>query len=86
MSIVEDLVKGVVDAVLREVRGKRARRRKRTLTPTERLSRIEKLLRPASQQTSRKKTTRTRSATQQKRVTAKTAKHRKSLRTGKARR
>jgi len=86
MSLVDELVKGVVDAVMREVRGKRARRRKRTLTPTDRLSRIEKLLRPAAKQTSRKKTTRTRSAAQQKRVRTRTQKHRRSLRTGKARR
>lgn len=88
MSIVDELVKGVIDAVMREVRGKRARRRKRsrTLTPAERLSRIEKLLRPASRRASRRKTTRTRSTAQRRRVAAKTARHRKSLRTGKARR
>lgn len=86
MSIVDELVKGVVDAVMREIRGKRARRRRRRLTPTERLSRIEKLLRPGTRRTSRKKTTRTRSTAQRRRVAAKTARHRKSLRTGKARR
>lgn len=86
MSIVEEIVKSVVDGVMRELGGKRARRRRRALTPTERLRRIEKLLKPARRQTSRKKTTRTRSAAQRQRVGARTQKHRKSLRTGKARR
>ena len=86
MSIVEEIVKSVVDGVIRELGGKRARRRRRALTPTERLRRIEKLLKPAARQTSRKKTTRTRSAAQRQRVSPRTQKHRKSLRTGKARR
>jgi len=89
MSLVDDVVKNVLDGILREVGKtvglrKRSRRRKRALTPTERLSRIEKLLKPASRQTSRKKTTRTRSTTQQRRVGAKTHTHRKSLRRGDA--
>lgn len=86
MSIVDDFIKGVVDAVVREVQGKRARRRTRRLTPTERLKQIEKLIRPAQKQTSRKKTVRTRSTAQQTRVRTRTQKHTKSLRTGKARR
>jgi hypothetical protein len=85
MGIVDEIVQGVVDGVMREVRSKRARRRRR-LTPTERLRRIEKLLKPARQHTSRKKTTRTRSAAQQKRLRTKTRRLTRSLRTGKARR
>ena len=87
MSILEQLVQSVVDGVMREIgTRKRVRRRKRALTSAERLRRIEKLLRPASQQTSRKKTTRTRSTAHQKRIRTRTQKHTKSLRIGKARR
>lgn len=69
MSVVADLVKSVVDSALSEIlkkttgTRKRSRRRRRTLTATERLSRIEKLLKPAKRQTSRKKTVRARSKT-----------------------
>jgi hypothetical protein len=67
MSAVGDFVKGVVSDVLNDLlkkaTGKRARRRKRTLSPTERLSRIEKLLKPARKQTSRKRTVRSRAKT-----------------------
>ena len=90
MSIIGDLVEGVMksalDEVLKKTTGKRARRRKRTLTAAERLRRIEKLIKPAAQQKSRKKTIRTRSASQQQRVKSKTAAHTRSLRRGTARR
>ena len=86
MSVIGDLVEGVIQSVLSEVMrkttGKRARRRKRPLTASERLRRIEKLIKPATQQTSRKKTTRTRSTAQQQRVKSKTGAHRRSLRRG----
>lgn len=71
MSIVSDIAKSVVidvlNDMLRKTSGtrKRARRRSRTLTATERLSRIEKLLKPAKRQVSRKKTTRARSKAKQ---------------------
>ncbi|HTV70969.1 MAG TPA: hypothetical protein VMF90_20765 [Rhizobiaceae bacterium] len=91
MSIVNDLVKGVVDAALQEIlkkttgtRGRTRRRRRRTATDT--LSRIEKLLRPARRSTSRRKSTRTRSTAQKRRVAARTRSHKKSLRRGSARR
>jgi hypothetical protein len=65
MSFVSDLVKSVVHDVvqdmLKKATGKRARRRKRTLTAAERLNRIEKLLKPARKQTSRKRTVSSRS-------------------------
>ncbi len=66
MSAITDLVQGIVRDVLTEMLrkttgvGRRARRRKRALTPTERLSRIEKLLKPSKRQTSRKRTVRSR--------------------------
>ena len=67
MSAVGDFVKGVVSDVLNDLlkkaTGKRARRRKRALSPTERLGRIEKLLKPARKQTSRKRTVRSRAKT-----------------------
>ena len=69
MSTVGDFVKGVVSDVLQDMlkkangTGKRTRRRKKPLTATERLSRIEKLIKPAKKQTSRKKTVRARSKT-----------------------
>jgi hypothetical protein len=69
MSVVSDLVKSVVDSALSEIlkkttgTRKRSRRRNRTLTASERLSRIEKLLKPAKRQTSRKRTVRSRSKT-----------------------
>lgn len=62
-----DFVKGVVNDVLQDMlkkatgTTKRRRRRRRAATPTERLRQIEKLLKPAKRQTSRKKTVRTRS-------------------------
>jgi len=67
MSTVGDFVKGVVSDVLNDMlkkaSGKRARRRKRAISPTERLRRIERLLKPAKRQTSRKRTMRARSKT-----------------------
>lgn len=59
-----DVLKGVVSDVLTDLlkkAGGTSRRRKRRLTPTERLSRIEKLLKPAKRQTSKRKTVRARS-------------------------
>jgi hypothetical protein len=67
MSVVGDLVQGVVESALKEILkkttgiGRRARRRGRTLTASERLSRIEKLIRPAKRRVSRRKTVRSRS-------------------------
>ncbi len=67
MSAVGDFVKGVVSDVLNDMlkkatgTSKRTRRRKRVLTPTERLNRIEELIKPARKQTSRKRTVRARS-------------------------
>ena len=67
MSVVGDLVQGVVESALREILrkttgvGRRTRRRSRTLTASERLSRIERLIRPAKRQVSRRKTVRARS-------------------------
>ncbi len=51
MSLLGDIVEQVVDGALKEIlkktgTRKRARRRKRALTPAERLKRIEKLLKP----------------------------------------
>ena len=69
MSVVGDLVEGVVESALREILKKatgtsrRARRRKRTLTASERLRRIERMLKPARKQVSRKRTVRSRSKT-----------------------
>ncbi len=100
MAIMDDLVKGVVDGVLGDIlkkvtgTGKRARRRRAatssrrrtsTASPTlRRIERLEKLLRSATRQVSRKKTTQTRSRNQRRRVAAKTQKHRRSLRRGTA--
>lgn len=61
-----DFVKGVVNDVLQDMLKKatgttKRRRRRRAATPSERLRQIEKLLKPAKRQTSRKKTVRTRS-------------------------
>ena len=73
MSVVGDLVQGVVESALREVlkkatgTGRRARRRSRTLTASERLSRIEKMLKPAKRQVSKRKTVRARSKAHQRR-------------------
>jgi len=68
MSAIGDFVKGVVNDVLQDMlrkasSSKRARRRKRTtsLTAAERLRRLERLVRPAKRQTSRRKTVRSRS-------------------------
>jgi hypothetical protein len=66
VSIVSDLVKSVVDSALGEIlkkTGVRKRRRRRTSTATSTIRQIEKLLRPAKRQTSRKKTVRSRSKT-----------------------
>lgn len=86
MSILDEIVKSVADGVVSEIRGKRARRRKRRTTAAGRLSQIEKILFPHKQQTSRKKTTRTRSAAQRTRVKARTQRLTRSQRTGKGRR
>jgi hypothetical protein len=64
MSIVNDIVQSVVDSALQEIlkkTGVRKRRRRRTATATRTLDRIEKLIRPAKRQTSRKRTVRARS-------------------------
>lgn len=68
MSFISDLVEGVVDGALKDIlkkttgTSKRARRRKRTTsTSSATLRQIEKLLRPAKKQTSRKRTVRSRS-------------------------
>lgn len=97
MSVVGDLVQSVVDSALKEIlrktvgTGKRVRRRRRASQPSSRttvssqtLRELEKLLRPARKQVSRKKTTQTRSRVQRRRVTAKTRSHRRSLRRGAA--
>ncbi len=69
MSVINDLISNAVESALREIlkktvgTRKRVQRRKRTLTPSERLKRIEKLLKPAKRQTSRKRTVRARSKT-----------------------
>ncbi|MBX3529808.1 MAG: hypothetical protein KF849_04320 [Rhizobiaceae bacterium] len=89
---VTDIVTNVFNEILKEVgktigpKKRAVRRKRRTTAAQSTLQKIEKLLRPARQQTSRAKTTRTRATAQRRRVAAKTAKHRKSLRTGKARR
>jgi hypothetical protein len=68
MSAIGDFVKGVVNDVLQDMlrkasASKRAKRRKRTttLTAAERLRRLERLVKPARKQTSRRKTVRARS-------------------------
>jgi hypothetical protein len=71
MSVVGDLVQGMVESALREIlrkaagTGRRARRRTRsttrTLTAAERLRRIEQMLKPAKRQVSRRRTMRSRS-------------------------
>jgi hypothetical protein len=68
MSAIGDFAKGVVQDVLQDMlrkasASKRARRRKRTtrLTAAERLRRLERLVKPAKRQTSRRKTVRARS-------------------------
>lgn len=71
MSAVGDFVKGVVTDVLQDMlrkasSGRRARRRKRgtsSMTAAERLRRLERLIKPAKRQTSRRKTVRARSKT-----------------------
>lgn len=69
MSVVGELVREVVEGALAEIlkkttgTRKRSRRRRRSLTASERLRRIEKLLKPARRQTSRKRTVRARSKT-----------------------
>jgi hypothetical protein len=89
MSVVGDLVESVVDSALKEILrkttgiGRRARRRRRT-TASGTLRQIEKLLRPARKQVSRRKTTQSRSRAQRLRVAAKTRRHRRSLRRGAA--
>jgi hypothetical protein len=90
MSVVGDLVEGVVDSAFKEIlrkmtgTGKRARRKRRTTIASGTLREIEKLLKPARKQVSRRKTTLTRSQAQRRRVVAKTRKHRRSLRRGAA--
>jgi hypothetical protein len=90
MSIVGDLVQGVVDSALKEIlkkttgTGKRVRRRKRAAAGASGTLRrqIEELLKPHKKQVSRRKTAQTRSKAQQRRVTAKTQAHKRSLRRG----
>ena len=69
MSVLTDIVQSVVSGAIREILGKtpakRSRRRKRASTATERLRRIEKLIRPAKKQVSGKRTVRTRSKVKQ---------------------
>jgi len=92
MSLVGDLVQGAIDSALKEIlkkttgTGKRAKRRRRPATSisTSTLRELEKLLKPARKQVSRKKTTLTRSKAQKRRVTASTQAHRRSLRRGAA--
>jgi hypothetical protein len=68
MSAIGDFVKGVVADVLQDMlrktsASKRARRRKRTsgMTAAERLRRLERMIKPAKRQTSRRRTVRSRS-------------------------
>jgi hypothetical protein len=68
MSAIGDFVKGVVADVLQDMlrktsASKRARRRKRTsgMTAAERLRRLERIIKPAKRQTSRRRTVRSRS-------------------------
>ena len=68
MSAIGDFVKGVLTDALQDMlrkaqASKRSRRRKRrtTLTAAERPRRLERLVKPAKRQTSRRKTTRSRS-------------------------
>jgi hypothetical protein len=70
MSAFGDFVKGVVTDVLEDMLRKtsssrRGKRRKRTTSATaaERLRRLERLVKPAKRQTSRRKTVRARSKT-----------------------
>lgn len=65
MSVITDLVKSVVDSALGEILKKTTgkRRRRRTSTANSTLQKIEKLIKPAKRQTSRKKTVRARSKT-----------------------
>lgn len=69
MSAIGDFVKGVVTDVLQDMlrkasssrRGKRRKRSTSSMTPAERLRRLERLVKPAKRQTSRRKTVRSRS-------------------------
>ncbi len=68
MSAIGDFVKGVVADVLQDMlrkasASKRSRRRKRTssMTASERLRRLERMIKPANRQTSRRRTVRSRS-------------------------
>ncbi|PWK67586.1 hypothetical protein [Aminobacter sp. AP02] len=68
MSLIGDLLQGAVDGALKDIlkkpssTSKRTRRRKRaTSSSSATLRQIEKLLRPAKKQTSRKRTVRSRS-------------------------
>ncbi|MFZ1772909.1 MAG: hypothetical protein WAT78_03000 [Rhizobiaceae bacterium] len=69
MSVLDDLVKGVVDGALKEIlkkttgRSTLTKRRRRKATPATTLQKIERLLKPAKKQTSRKATSRARSKT-----------------------
>lgn len=66
---ISDFVRKVAADVLEDVlrkytgTGKRRTRRKRTVTASERLKKIEKLLKPARKQVSRKRTVRARAKT-----------------------
>ena len=69
MSAIGDFVRGVVTDVLQDMlrkasTSKRSRRRKRStssMTAAERLSRLERMIKPAKRQASRRKTVRSRS-------------------------
>jgi hypothetical protein len=69
VSVIGDLIVDAVESALQEIlkksvgTRKRARRRRRAPTAAERLRKIEKLLKPAKKQTSRKRTVRARSKT-----------------------
>ena len=85
-SVVAEIVDAIVKGVLSELKrktGKRRRRRTRTLTPTERLRRIEKLLKPAAparKKTSRRKSTSSRSKAHRSRVRTRTARRKSTVR------
>jgi hypothetical protein len=69
MSLLNDFIDGAVDSALREIlkktagTGKRVPRRRQTNAASRTLRQIEKLLKPARRQSSRKRTARSRSKT-----------------------
>jgi hypothetical protein len=92
MSTIGDMVRSVVDGALKEIlrktvgTGKRAQRRKKASTGVAGVieDAIGELLKPTRQQKSRRKTTKSRSTTTQRKVAAKTRSHKRSLRRGAA--